>query len=181
MKELREDYFRWVVNLVSDNGRINGRSYLQLLNKLNATPFRYSLGRDANRASDGRSLRYRFGYDNKLSDELIEQEIDIFAPSCLEVLAALASRMEDIMSDGEIGDRTKEWFFEMINNLGLSSFFDCNFFEEYVDDILDRWLDRDYSYYGQGNIFVVRHPAADLRQTEIWYQAMWYLDEILYY
>lgn len=37
----------------------------------------------------------------------------------LEILACLAMRMEEIMLDASYGDRTGQWFFTMLHNLGL--------------------------------------------------------------
>ena len=38
---------------------------------------------------------------------------------------------------------------------------------------------REYSYYGEGGLFTVHNPKFDMRETEIWYQFMWYLNEKL--
>jgi hypothetical protein len=41
-------------------------------------------------------------------------------------------------------------------------------------------MDREYNPDGSnGGLFVLKNPRADLRETEIWYQAMWYLTEQL--
>ena len=41
------------------------------------------------------------------------------------------------------------------------------------------FLNRQYEADGRGGLFIVRNSRFDLRTVEIWYQAMWYLDEVL--
>ena len=81
------------------------------------------------------------------------------------------------MTNDEIGDRTPLWFWGMIGNLGLREMTDDIFDESVVDEITERFLTRDYSYNGRGGLFYVSKPRMDMRDVEIWYQMMWYLDE----
>ena len=81
------------------------------------------------------------------------------------------------MDDPDYGDRTGQWFWNMIVSLGLGSMDDRNFVKNYVDDVIFRFINRDYEPNGQGSLFTLEHPARDLRYVEIWSQAMWYLDE----
>lgn len=81
------------------------------------------------------------------------------------------------MTNDEIGDRTPLWFWGMIGNLGLRGMTDDIFDERVVDEITERFLARDYSYNGRGGLFYVSKPRMDMRDVEIWYQMMWYLDE----
>lgn len=63
--------------------------------------------------------------------------------SVLEMLIALSIRLEEhIMDDPEIGDRTGQWFWNMITNLGLGSMDDRKFNENRVEDIVTRFLER---------------------------------------
>ena len=96
----------------------------------------------------------------------------------LEMMVALAIKCEEIMDDASIGDRTGQWFWGMIHSLGLSSMSDRVFDRDYVDDVIARFLDRDYEPDGRGGLFTVRHCSHDLRTVEIWYQLSWYLDSI---
>lgn len=81
------------------------------------------------------------------------------------------------MTNDEIGDRTPLWFWGMIGNLGLREMTDDIFDESVVDEVVERFLARDYSYNGRGGLFYVSKPRMDMRDVEIWYQMMWYLDE----
>ena len=82
------------------------------------------------------------------------------------------------MSDPNYGDRTPKWIWVMLKNLGLDSMDDNHYDEAVATFALEKWMKREYEYNGSGGgIFVLRNPRADLRDTEIWYQAMWYLTE----
>ena len=66
----------------------------------------------------------------------------------------------------------------MIVNLGLGSMTDNRYEAYVVDDILDRFLDREYEPDGKGGLFTIRGCKHDLRKVEIWYQTCWYLNTI---
>ena len=159
MKENK--YFQWLCGIVEGDKH---REYSRLLRLLFDTPFRYILKRDENRAIDGASLRSRVGYTGT------EQ-------CCvLEMLTALAIRIEDsVMTNRAYGDRTAKWFWLMINNLGLLNQVDNCFDSQMVDQTLNRFMDRKYWPNGDfGGLFVIPNYIQDLREVEIWYQAMWY-------
>jgi hypothetical protein len=94
------------------------------------------------------------------------------------VALALACE-EDIMDNTSYGNRTGQWFWGMIVNLGLGSMTDGRYDERRVDEIIDRFLDRDYEPNGEGGLFTIRHCDRDLRDVEIWHQLCWYLDSII--
>jgi hypothetical protein len=107
--------------------------------------------------------------------------IDILRGPCsvFEMMIALAIRCEEnIMDDPSKGDRTGQWFWGMITNLGLGSMMDHRFNKIFVDDTIKRFLDRDYEPDGKGGLFRIRNTNKDLRTVEIWYQLCWYLDTI---
>lgn len=174
---INNEYFNWLCELV-DIKRFSKRvSYRKLLMRLHDIEFTWFVPYDDNRADDGIQLRRRFALvrdDSHLSD-------CILGPcSVLEMIAALAIRCEEnIMDDAAMGNRTGQWFWGMIHNLGLSSMNDTNFDSEYVDDVVARFLNRDYEPDGKGGLFTVRHCDRDLRKVEIWCQLSWYLDSIM--
>ena len=95
------------------------------------------------------------------------------------MMVALAIRCEEtIMDDPQVGSRTGQWFWGMINNLGLGAMIDEKFDKNYVKEIVDRFLNRDYEPDGRGGLFTIRHCEDDLRNVEIWNQLCWYLDSI---
>ena len=177
--DVLNEYFDWMCQIVSDKQYIGDRSYRKLLSKLHNIPFTYTIDMDGNRAADGIDLRYRFGYERNYEDYIIASFLDDKPCSVLEMIVALALRCETIMEDPDYGDRTGEWFWGMIESLGLESMDDTSFNRNYVDDVIDIFLSRDYGRDGRGGLFTIKHPKRDLRTVEIWYQMNWYLDSIL--
>ena len=66
----------------------------------------------------------------------------------------------------------------MISNLELSEMDDDAFDEDYVINVIERLLDREYERDGKGGLFRIEHCKYDLREVEIWYQANWYLNNV---
>lgn len=178
---LNTKYFEWMCRLVYDKGYFNAPSYSRLLSHLHDLDFTYTIAMDGNRAADGIDLRYRFGYENDCKSPIIATYLDDCPCSVLEMMIALALRCEEhIMNDYEIGDRTAKWFGEMIYSLGLENMQDDNMYDkEYVDHVIDIFLNREYDRNGAGGLFTIENSSEDLRTIEIWYQMCWYLDSIL--
>lgn len=177
--ELNNEYLDWMLQLI---GCFKGLSHRKLLTRLHEIDFYYTIGMDGNRAEDGINLRYRFGYELNYADPMIAAYLDNRDCSVLEMLIALAIRCEEhIMGDPDIGDRTGLWFWTMIENLGLDSMTDVSFNIKYIDNVVQRFLDRKYDSNGEGGLFTVRNYNRDLRDVEIWYQMCWYLSSIFDY
>ena len=173
-ERINERYFDWIRDIV------HGGGYTLLLTYLHNTTFTYTIAMDANRESDGIDLRYKFGREYGLSDVIIANCLDNSPCSVLEMMAALAMRCEDeLMGDPDIGDRTSVWFMNMLSSLGLDDMTDFVFDERIVEKRINIFLDREYASNGCGGLFTIRHPRRDLRSVEIWYQAMWYFDELI--
>lgn len=177
--ELNNKYFKWMCKLVSDK-RTRKLSYSKLLKTLHSIDFRYLIDMDGNRAEDGIDLRYRFGYENSLEEPIVALYLDDRPCSVLEMMIALAIRCEEqIMGDPDIGNKPEKWFWAMIENLGLIDMDDSHFDENYVYETVIRFLERKYDKYGSGGLFKLKNHYRDIRSVEIWYQMMWYLDDIL--
>ncbi len=111
---------------------------------------------------------------------MISKYLDCRPCSVLEMMIALAIRLEEhIMDDPEVGNRTGQWFWNMIVNLGLGSMNDSRFNKLYVQNIIHKFLEREYQPNGKGGLFTIEDCRYDLREIEIWYQACWYLDNII--
>ena len=174
--DVRNEYFRWLYKFVCGDRYAKGISFRKLLRHLHETEFTWLIPMDENRACDGIDLRYRFAYEYS-SPATAESYLD--GPcSILEMMVALAIRCEDFMDDPQIGDRTGQWFWGMINSLGLGSMVDDRYDEEYVDDVIERFLNREYAPNGKGGLFTVRRCTRDLRDVEIWYQMTWYTGSV---
>lgn len=176
-QSLKEKYFDWMCELVRHNERRG--SYLKLLRYLDSADFQYSIEMDGNRFEDGINLRYRFGYDNDYLPSLIANSLDVKPCSVLEMMIALSIRCEEIMDAPEKENQTGEWFFNMIDNLGLTDMTDSRFNREYCFQTVERFLEREYEPNGKGGLFTVKKPKTDMRNVEIWYQMMWYINEYL--
>lgn len=173
---IRNEYFDWLFNIVSSRGRSESISYERLLMELHSIDFKWLLDGDSDRAEDGISLRYRFslrsGYDE-------ETECLDGPCSVLEMMIALAIRWEeDFMDDPLYGNRTGQWFWQMIVSLGLGSMTDERFDRRYVQERIDIFLNREYEPNGDGGLFTIRNCRYDLRDVEIWYQLNWYIDHL---
>lgn len=174
--DIINDYFEWLYDIVSHRRFSERISFRALLLYLHHTEFIYLLPRDINRVEDGLSLRYRFTVEYGFKDVP-----DCLAGPCsvLEMMIALAIRCEeDIMDDSGVGNRTGQWFWGMITNLGLGGMTNDRFNERLAKDIVERFLKREYSPDGKGGLFRIRNCDQDLRTVEIWYQMCWYLDSI---
>lgn len=173
-------YFNWMYDLVCSDYFTKRLSYRKLLQYLYETDFVYVIGQDGNRAEDGINLRYRFGQELGYPDAQISNCLDDKECSILEMMVALSLRCEEhIMDDPDIGNRTGKWFWGMIENLELEEMTDSRFDVQYVDSVIDRFLYREYEPNGAGGLFTLHDCRCDLRSEEIWYQMMWYLDEVI--
>lgn len=178
--ELNNLYFEWMYRLISKERLSKKKSYRELLLYLHNVDFNYLISLDANREEDGIELRYRFGRKYQYDDPMISRYLDDRPCSVLEMMIALAIRCEEhIMDNPDVGDRTGQWFWNMIESLGLGSMTDEKFDEDYANRVIERFLNREYKRNGEGGLFTVKHCRRDLRTVEIWYQMCWYLDEIL--
>lgn len=172
--QVKNEYFDWLYFYVCKGKVHDNLSYRKLFMLLHDTEFTFLIRNDINRAKDGVDLRYRFatmmGYENS---------IDILDGPCsvLEMMVALAIRCEEtIMDNTGYGDRTGQWFWSMMSNLGIKFMTDDNFDEVYVKEKINTFLDRRYSPNGKGGLFYIEGCTDDLRVLEIWTQLCWYLD-----
>ena len=179
--ELNNEYFDWMYGLVNGDRYPSGRcSYRLLFMELHRLTFNYTFEMDANRASDGADLRYRFGSQNSYAKDDIKLYLDYRPCSVLEMMVALAIRCEEhIMDDPEIGNRTYQWFWNMVVNLGLGSMTDTEFNRKTVDDAIFAFMDHDYAPDGTGGLFKTSRANVDMRKLDIWYQMNNYLNDIL--
>ena len=123
----------------------------------------------------GVGLRYRYSIYVKRDDV-----IDILNETCsvLEMILALAIRCEDtIMANVRYGDRTTQWFWSMIKNLGLSYMTDERFNKDEAIRIIYKFMERQYEPNGRGGLFYMPDRNEDLTQIDIWTQLCWYLDK----
>lgn len=163
MNRIEGEYFEWLYQYVG------AKRFRKLLSILHSTTFVGLVHFDENRIYDGVSLRYNFLDDVGYSNDRIED----FHYECtvLEMMVALSIRMErDILCDEDFGDRTAMWFWMMIKSLGLFEQDDVRIDREYVYDVLDRFINREYEPDGRGGLFTLGDDYGDVRDIEIWAQ-----------
>lgn len=173
--QVKNEYFEWLYNYVCKGRTNNDISYRKLFMLLHSIEFRFNIRNDVNRAKDGVYLRYRFAM---ITDD--DRIMDILDGPCsvLEMIVALAIRCEEtIMDDTRYGDRTSQWFWNMLSNLSISYMTDDEFDREVATEKINNFLNRRYTPNGKGGLFYIKNCEYDLRDVEIWTQLCWYLDE----
>lgn len=169
------DYLDWLSELI-DLYSPEHMCYTDLVKYMFTYKFRYSVTGDSNREKDATNLlyiRYMDEYHYKYNfDDVYDRDVSV-----LEVLIALSIRMErDIMGEPGAYDDVR-WFWIMLENLGLGRCVNNDFDEEIADYILSKWLDRRFSYNGNGGIFPLKSPKNHQKFVEIWYQMCEWLEE----
>lgn len=167
-------YRNWLSNIMG------GDDYTILFDILYDTRFYWTLPRDMNRADDGRFMRNIFSQESGLE---MPEDASEWPCNFLEMLVALAYAIESIMYDPDEGDRSQEWFWMMVGNLGLDIFDDRTILEcgsaalSYIDDTCRTFMDRSYCFNGIGGLFPIPDTDKDQREVELWYQANAYLEK----
>ena len=176
-RKCKEEYLRWLYFQVDGFNPFNGTMYLTLLNRLYNRDFYVVVDMDENRRIDGFNLRELFESDDcpMMGEGSLNDEVSV-----LEVLVALAMSFRELNNDKE---PVAFYFWEMIGNLGLLNCTDLDWVEgveEYVDNIIDTFLDRDYEANGDGGLFPLLDPQEDQTEVELWYQLSAYYMENYY-
>ena len=163
-------YFEYLCSMVQPKKN----NYGKLLKYLHSKEFIWVYSMDANRAFDGIELRRYFEMDEKYDRAYLTGPCSI-----LEMMVGLSIRMEkDMMDNLKYGDRTSQWFWTMVSNLGLGSMTDSKFNERKAEDIIDSFLNHEYEPNGKGGLFIVDDCDDDLREEEIWTQMCWYINTL---
>ena len=176
--DLGEQYYDWLHKIVCGEWEPRNLSFHRLLMYLHNRTYVWGCEMDQCRAEDGVNLRYRFASECDIPYDKIDSEFHDVPCSMLEMMVALAVRIEEhIMEDSSAGNRVGQWFWNMIVSLGLAAMDDSRFHEDRADYILDRFERRDYEPNGAGGLFTLNRPTEDMRRLDIWYQLMQYLQE----
>ena len=109
---------------------------------------------------------YTVKYDTSIVMDILDKPCSV-----LEMILALAIKCEEtIMDNPKYGDRTLQWFWSMLKNLGLAYMTDERFDKKIANDILYNFMERRYEPNGKGGLFYI--PNYD-----IWSQLGIYLDD----
>lgn len=175
--DVRKEYLEWLCSLVNA-----GPEWHLLWYKLHNMAFVWIIDRDENRAEDGKYLRYIYSLERVEKGGISGDEIEEYLAgpcSVMEFLVGLARRIEDdIMYDVDAEDRAYEWFWEMIQNLGLDKYDDRHYSEVEIDRIVNRFMSRKYKKNGVGNIFLYGPSWTTFpNNLEIWSQIHFWATE----
>jgi hypothetical protein len=168
---LDEQYLTWLYSKVGSTRLTSpSRTFWTLFRYLYKTEFLWIIPNDDNRMEDGRELRYEFLDDQRIRN--VDPHWMGLGCSILEMLYALSRRLEF-----EDGTSARAWFWKLLENLELDKQSDSRFDLNYVEDIIVRLIWRNYEPNGRGGLFPLKHPHADQRNVEIWYQLNAYILE----
>lgn len=148
-----------------------GADYRKLFRILHETPFAWTVIGDKNRMADALELRDEF-VDERKPKALPIGWLDR-APSVLEVLIRFSRRAEF-----NTEETAEWWFWKFLDNLGLSHFkYVSDEDAREIEDILYRFIWRQYDYNGEGGMFPLHSPRQNQAQVELWYQFHAYIQD----
>ena len=178
-EELIDRYFDWLIDEVGADKRLFNKVLEQMFHISFYVDYKH-FPNDVNRLKDGQNLKYRFfTNDMGIPREKVDLYFENMECSVLEIMVALAIRCEEtIMDDTKYGDRTAQWFWDMMKSLGLAYMTDDKYDPNKVEKIISGFMDHDYAPNGKGSLFTIRRCKDDLRDVDIWTQLCWYLDSI---
>lgn len=158
-------YVHWVLKEKLGLSDREVRKNLDMVLVLASVEFVWRHPMDENRAIDGLELRDDFEYE---TGDYLDKSSDLPAQcSMFEMLAALAIRCENqLMRDSMVGDRTSKWFFEFLDNLGVT---DCDIRD--IKDICEEFMSGDVE------MFPLKKRGIKQKNEQIWKQLMAYLNE----
>lgn len=181
-EKFNKEYKEWLKGLVYQTTVYNPKySYIKLFDFLYDCVFLVddAIPLDENRASDGLYLRYQFAETYNYSDREVVASINKPC-TILEMMVALSMRIEHvIMDDPQFGNRAPSWFWCMVASLGLGGQDDISFDYKYCLRVISNFTEHKYKPNGEGGLFTVSNPNRDMRTVEIWWQANYYLNEVL--
>ena len=156
---IEDAYFGWLCE------QVDGVEYHDLMLKLYSTPFIWSYPLDQNREVDGFELRFHFAESSNLDPMFVACAFQAKPCCILEMMVALANRMESEYMASEHANRVGHWFWNMVDSLGL---LDCDI--TLVDIILNDFNRHNYYENGKGSLFYIPGAPKDMRTLSIWDQ-----------
>lgn len=169
---VEERYFRYLLRLLDLDNSDSPVEFIELAKQLHKTPFVFLIPNDINRVADAFEIREEF-VKTRLST--VDPSWAAMDASVFEVFIALAQRCS-----WQTGMSLFDWFYIFTTNLGLNDQINPitdNTLTLVRDDILARWMYRNYEKNGVGGLFPLRKPTKDQRKVEIWEQMSAYLIE----
>lgn len=125
---------------------------------------------DENRAKDGVNMRNLFCDAYRLDGEQMQAIFGSKPCSMLEMMIALAVRIEDDFMGTESTNNVPRWFWSMIFSMGLNICSDSCFDSNKVDHIILQFIEHKYAPDGRGSLFNIPMHNLDFRNMQIWDQ-----------
>lgn len=174
VKGIKSLYFRWLLEKLNPK---KVKEYSSLLMELFEETFTENplAPMDVNRARDGVALRKHYINSCPFLGDGSLEALKYDECSWLEMFLGLAGRIDDqLMFDMNVGNRTDEWFWLIIEQTGLIDMYGRQFNRQKVHNILDKLGRREYDNDGKNGVFRCKR---DVRNVEIWYQMMEFFNE----
>ncbi len=163
------EYFDWLCFRIASDHTPKPFMYTFMLWQMHETEFIPMFDLDENRVKDALIFRKQF------TERELDHPVGVF-----EMMVCLAYRIErDTMGGTADWDRSADWFWEMIQSLGLLRVTNRYYDPTRVKQVLDRFMLRQYAPDGSGGLFTIGNPSIDMREHDIWKQASAYLTEVL--
>ena len=167
---MTNSYFDFLWNLVGRK-----KEYGRLLLYLHETEFYSLVPNDDNRGVDGEQLRnHYFDEVGPTRPPSLPNDIPDGPCTVLEMIIGVAFRLEFELLGGQYERPAADWFWVLIDNLGLTGYTDQKMgYGIYILEVkaaVECLLERRYLEDGDGGLFPLKRPIKDQRRVEIWYQ-----------
>lgn len=173
--KLDEHYLDWLYRLVerppNEFDEVD-EGYWKLMQALFTIRFDVVVYKDRNRALDGIGLREDFIEQSDIPSHVFTDEWINTDASILEVIVALAKRMEFLTNTN-----IRECFWELMTNAGFDRYDDGAFEGEDVEIICGRIINREYQPDGRGGLFPLNTAHENQTNVELHYQMQYYIFE----
>lgn len=162
-------YMEWLMDLI---GFYFGE-YEMLIETLHNTEFVDVDPRDGCRVDDGLMLRGDFLQERRLPPYIF----DDIPCGILEMLVAFAIRIdrEWVGTPGE--DGAKDVFYRFLVNLKLKKYTDLRYNDAEVDEILEKFVAKNYDKNGRGCLFPRKNMTEFDRGSSLWSQMVAYVSD----
>ena len=192
MSFLVDDYVYYLYRIVQNGGENHRKLCVELFkNRFFIT--RSAPKRDIDREKDGLELRKEWSYETHKLDNIIwdeypgdnfDYEMQPIPCTMLEMIIGISKRMSEQLMDKDGEDKTAQYFWEIIGNLGLDCLDDDNFGWETglapknIGKTCEILCKRQYNPDGTGGGMFPMPGLLGINQKkmEIWYQMQEYIN-----
>ena len=177
MSFLIDDYVYYLYRIVQNGGENHRKLCVELFkNRFFIT--RSAPKRDVDREKDGLELRKEWSNDS------LDGEFHIIPCTMLEMIIGISKRMSEQLMDEDGEDKTAQYFWEIMENLGLTCMDDDNFgwetglAQKKIAKTCEILCKRQYNPDGTGGGMFPMPGVFGINQKkmEIWYQMQDYIN-----